>query len=67
MFPDIFVKSELAILEQDRIVGEGQRPKAHPVDFSGEAHVRADRLNLEYRRGVIAIRTGRPIDAPTPG
>ncbi|WP_375771711.1 aromatic ring-hydroxylating dioxygenase subunit alpha [Archangium gephyra] len=67
MFPDIFVKSELAILEQDRLVGEGQRPKAHPVDFSGEAHVRADRLNLEYRRGVIAIRTGRPIDAPTPG
>lgn len=65
-FPDIFVKSELAILEQDRIVGEAQRPKAHPLDFSSEVHVRADRLNIEYRRGVIALRTGQPIDTPTP-
>jgi len=65
-FPDIFVKSELAILEQDRLIAEGQRPRAHPLDFSGEVHVRADRLPLEYRRGVIALRTGGPVDVPTP-
>ncbi|QRN95007.1 aromatic ring-hydroxylating dioxygenase subunit alpha [Archangium violaceum] len=67
MFPDIFVKSELAILEQDRLVAEAQRPRAHPLDFSGEVHVRADRLPIEYRRGVIALRLGRPVDAPVPG
>ncbi|MFY0565160.1 Rieske 2Fe-2S domain-containing protein [Archangium lansingense] len=65
-FPDIFVKSELAILEQDRLIAEGQRPKAHPLDFSGEVHVKADRLPIEYRRGVIALRTGRPVDGPPP-
>jgi len=66
LFPDIFVKSELAILEQDRLIAEGQRPKAHPLDFSGEVHVKADRLPIEYRRGVISLRTGRPVDGPPP-
>ncbi|WP_257454335.1 aromatic ring-hydroxylating oxygenase subunit alpha [Archangium lipolyticum] len=66
LFPDIFVKSELAILEQDRLVAEAQRPKAHPMDFAGEVHVKADRLPNEYRRGVISLRAGRPIEGPTP-
>ncbi|PTL79452.1 aromatic ring-hydroxylating dioxygenase subunit alpha [Vitiosangium sp. GDMCC 1.1324] len=66
-FPDIFVKSELAILEQDRLIAEAQRPRAHPLDFAGEVHVKADRLPIEYRRGVIALRLGRPVDGPTPG
>lgn len=65
-FPDMFVKSELAILEQDRLIAEAQRPRAHPLDFSSEVHVRADRLPLEYRRGLIALRTGHPVDAPNP-
>lgn len=63
-FPDIFVKSELAILEQDRLVAEAQRPKAHPLDFSNEVHVKADRLPIEYRRGAIALRMGSPVDSP---
>jgi vanillate O-demethylase monooxygenase subunit len=66
MFPDIFVKSELAILEQDRLMAEAQRPKAHPLDFSGEVHVKADRLTNEYRRGVIALRLGHPVEGPAP-
>ncbi|WP_164007076.1 aromatic ring-hydroxylating oxygenase subunit alpha [Pyxidicoccus trucidator] len=65
-FPDMFVKSELAILEQDRRVLEGVRPRAHPVDFSGEVHTPADRLPIEYRRGIISLRLGTPVDAPTP-
>nr|WP_281404524.1 hypothetical protein [Pyxidicoccus fallax] len=63
-FGDMFVKSELAILEQDRRIAEGQRPKAHPLDFAGEVHVRADRLPIEYRRAVAALRLGQPMDAP---
>lgn len=66
-FPDIFVKSELAILEQDRLIAEAQRPKAHPLGFEGEVHVKADRLPIEYRRGVSALRLGRPVDGPPPG
>ncbi|MBU8894124.1 aromatic ring-hydroxylating dioxygenase subunit alpha [Corallococcus sp. M34] len=65
-FPELFVKSELAILEQDRRVLEGVRPKAHPVDFSSELHTRADRLPIEYRRALIALRTGQPVDGPAP-
>ncbi|WP_240358348.1 aromatic ring-hydroxylating oxygenase subunit alpha [Myxococcus vastator] len=57
-FPDMFLKSELAILEQDRRVLEGVRPRAHPTSFAGEIFTRADRLPAEYRRGVIAIRQG---------
>ena len=63
-FPDLFVKSELAILQQDRLVAEGLRPRAQPTDFSGEVHVKADRLPIEYRRGVIALRTGQAVAAP---
>ena len=63
-FADMFVKSELAILEQDRRIAEGQRPRAHPLDFSGEVPVRADRLPIEYRRAVAALRLGHPIDGP---
>ncbi|MCP3138669.1 Rieske 2Fe-2S domain-containing protein [Pyxidicoccus xibeiensis] len=63
-FADMFVKSELAILEQDRRIAEGQRPKAHPLDFAGEVHVRADRLPIEYRRAVAALRLGHPVDGP---
>jgi vanillate O-demethylase monooxygenase subunit len=66
LFPDIFVKSELAILEQDRVMAEAQRPKAHPLGFDGEVHVKADRLTNEYRRGVIALRLGRPVEGPSP-
>ncbi|REG34367.1 vanillate O-demethylase monooxygenase subunit [Archangium gephyra] len=65
-FPDMFVKSELAILEQDRVIAEAQRPLAHPLDFTSEVHVRADRLPLEYRRGVIAIRSGQAVEPPIP-
>jgi vanillate O-demethylase monooxygenase subunit len=65
-FPDIFVKSELAILEQDRLIAEGQRPKAHPLDFEGEVHVKADRLPIEFRRGVIALRTGQAMEGSGP-
>jgi vanillate O-demethylase monooxygenase subunit len=65
-FGEMFVKSELAILEQDRRIAEGQRPKAHPLDFAGEVHVRADRLPIEYRRAVAALRLGRSMDGPDP-
>ncbi|MCY0997711.1 aromatic ring-hydroxylating dioxygenase subunit alpha [Myxococcus sp. MISCRS1] len=63
-FAELFVKSESAILEQDRRVAEGQRPRAHPLDFSGEVPVKADRLPIEYRRALAALRLGRPPDAP---
>ncbi|QSQ19548.1 aromatic ring-hydroxylating dioxygenase subunit alpha [Pyxidicoccus parkwayensis] len=63
-FADMFTRSELAILEQDRLIAEGQRPRAHPLDFAGEVHVQADRLPIEYRRAVSALRLGRPVDAP---
>ncbi|MCY1016167.1 aromatic ring-hydroxylating oxygenase subunit alpha [Pyxidicoccus sp. MSG2] len=65
-FPDMFVKSELAILEQDRRVLEGVRPRAHPTDFAGEVHTPADRLPIEYRRGVLALRLGQHVDGPAP-
>lgn len=65
-FPDMFVKSELAILEQDRRTLEGVRPRAQPLDFASEVHTPADRLPIEYRRGVIALRLGRPVDGPAP-
>lgn len=63
-FGDMFLKSELAILEQDRSVAEGQRPRAHPLDFSGEVPVKADRLPVEYRRSMAALRLGHPVDPP---
>ncbi|GHG70428.1 aromatic ring-hydroxylating dioxygenase subunit alpha [Comamonas sp. JC664] len=63
-FADMFVKSELAILEQDRRVAEAQSPKAHPLDFAGEVHVKADRLPIEYRRAVAALRRGQPLAGP---
>ncbi|WNZ63825.1 Rieske 2Fe-2S domain-containing protein [Myxococcus sp. MxC21-1] len=65
-FPDMFVKSELAILEQDRRTLEGVRPRAQPLDFASEVHTPADRLPIEYRRGVIALRLGKPVDGPAP-
>jgi vanillate O-demethylase monooxygenase subunit len=65
-FPDMFVKSELAILEQDRLIAEAQRPLAHPLDFTSEVHVRADRLPLEYRRALISLRTGQAVEPHTP-
>lgn len=64
MFPGLFVKSELAILEQDQRIAEAQRPRAHPLDFSGEVPVRADRLPNEYRRALISLRLGRSVDLP---
>ncbi|NTX36073.1 aromatic ring-hydroxylating dioxygenase subunit alpha [Myxococcus sp. CA033] len=63
-FADLFVKSESAILEQDRRIAEGQRPRAHPLDFAGEVLVKADRLPIEYRRALTALRSGRPVDGP---
>lgn len=57
-FGEMFIKSELAILEQDRRVAEGQRPRAHPVDFAQEVHVKADCLPIEYRRAIAALRLG---------
>lgn len=61
-FADMFVKSETAILEQDRVVAEGQHPRAHPLDFSGEVPVKADRLPVEYRRSMAALRLGHSVD-----
>jgi len=63
-FGEMFVKSELAILEQDRRIAEGQRPKAHPLGFDGEVHVKADRLPIEYRRAMAALRLGQAPDGP---
>lgn len=67
MFPDIFTPQELKIIEQDRVLLETQRSPNLPVAFEGEVHVRADRLGVEYRRGLARIRAGKPVDVTLEG
>ncbi|HZH04836.1 MAG TPA: aromatic ring-hydroxylating dioxygenase subunit alpha [Myxococcaceae bacterium] len=59
-FSEMFVRSEMAILEQDRRVLEAQRPKAQPLGFVGEIPTRADRLAVEYRRELARLRGAQP-------
>ncbi|HLL53919.1 MAG TPA: aromatic ring-hydroxylating dioxygenase subunit alpha [Myxococcaceae bacterium] len=65
MFPGLFVKQELAIIEEDRVVLERQKSPALPLTFDGEVHLRADRMGVEYRRGLTRIRLGTDTPAPT--
>ncbi len=66
-FPEIWGKQELLIIEEDRVVLERQRFPTLPVGFDAEVHVRADRLGIEYRRGLTRLRTGQSTEVSLEG
>ncbi|MFN8443258.1 MAG: hypothetical protein U0175_20955 [Caldilineaceae bacterium] len=39
-----------AIFEEDRLVGEEQRPELLPLDLQAELHLRSDRMAIGYRK-----------------
>jgi len=43
---------DLAILEEDRPIIEGQRPAYLPLDLTAEVHVKSDRATIAYRRAL---------------
>ena len=57
-----FIDFQQAILEQDRVVVESQRPEELPIDLTQELHIRGvDRVSIDYRRwlGEIAVSVSR--------
>lgn len=55
--------AETAILEEDRVIVEGQRPRRMPLDRRLELHLGFDRFAVAYRRGLSAL--GYPAVPPT--
>jgi vanillate O-demethylase monooxygenase subunit len=54
--PDKYIRFQLEIAEQDRVVTESQKPEELPVDLSAELHIRGvDAVSLEYRRWLIDL------------
>ena len=50
---------DLAILAEDRVIVERQRPEELPLDLSAEMHVSADRMTLAYRKALGDLGLGR--------
>jgi vanillate O-demethylase monooxygenase subunit len=46
---------DVAILEEDRPIIEGQRPKVLPLELVDEVSVKADRATIAYRRALRAM------------
>ena len=47
--------AEAAILAEDRVIVEGQRPRRVPLDVRTGVHLRFDRFAVRYRRGLAAL------------
>jgi vanillate O-demethylase monooxygenase subunit len=47
--------AEVAILEEDRLIVEGQRPRRLPLDRGAELHLGFDRFALHYRQALVAL------------
>lgn len=61
---DFWVKDQALVNEEDRPMVEEQRPEDLPLDLTAEIHIPADRVSLEYRRGLIErFGFGAPIAA----
>jgi vanillate O-demethylase monooxygenase subunit len=43
----------LVINDEDQPLVEGQRPPELPLDISEEISIPADRMSLEYRKGLV--------------
>lgn len=54
--PDKYIRFQLEIAEQDRVVTESQKPEELPVDLSAELHIRGvDAISLEYRKWLVEL------------
>jgi phenylpropionate dioxygenase-like ring-hydroxylating dioxygenase large terminal subunit len=53
---DKYIRFQLEIAEQDRVVTESQKPEELPVDLSAELHIRGvDKVSLEYRKWLVEL------------
>ncbi len=60
--PDKYIRFQLEIAEQDRVVTESQKPEELPVDLSAELHIRGiDAISLEYRRWLVELMETAPV------
>lgn len=50
---DFWIKDQGLVNDEDRPMVEEQRPEDLPLDLSAEMHIPADRVSLEYRRGLV--------------
>ena len=51
-----YIRFQLEIAEQDRIVTEAQKPEELPVDLSAELHIRGvDKVSVEYRKWLVDL------------
>lgn len=61
---DYWIKDQFLINEEDRPMVEEQRPEDLPLDLTAEMHIPADRVSLEYRRGLVdRFGLGAPVAA----
>jgi vanillate O-demethylase monooxygenase subunit len=51
------------VFEEDRAIVETQYPEDLPLDLMAEAHIRADRASIAYRRGLKELGLGRAYTA----
>lgn len=59
---DYWLKDAELINHEDRPLVEEQRPEDLPLDLTAEMHIPADRMSLEYRRGLASrFGLGAPI------
>ncbi|MDR3476264.1 MAG: aromatic ring-hydroxylating dioxygenase subunit alpha [Devosia sp.] len=60
--PAYWIRDSLVINYEDKPMVEGQRPEDLPLDLTVEMHIPADRMSLEYRRGLVELfGLGAPI------
>jgi vanillate O-demethylase monooxygenase subunit len=60
--PDHWLKDQSLINDEDRPMVEEQKPEDLPLDLAAEMHIPADRVSLEYRRGLVdRFGLGAPI------
>lgn len=59
---DYWLKDSEIINAEDKPMVEEQRPEDLPLDLTAEMHIPADRMSLEYRRGLVRhFGLGAPI------
>lgn len=46
------------VFNEDRVIVESQHPEDLPLDLMAEAHIKADRASIAYRRGLRAMGLG---------
>jgi vanillate O-demethylase monooxygenase subunit len=55
---DKYVRFQQDVVAQDRPVIESQRPYRIPYELAAELHVKDDKFQLEYRRGLLELAGG---------